>query len=249
MNATIQRTQPRIFPVNSRPDGAVYLVMEECASGHGVLIRQSARTKSKLGRYWRVWVHELLLKLDDKYIKEIMFTSKGVVFVSEKLVDDWVWAITSLLANVVPLGDLPMWQPAHDREGFWRVDKRADLTEIIADITLPDTARKFFTLHGGDYYVELRRSGVGRNKCPLPIGVVMRMVELQVARACYSGGVPINWEVVVRRDQMRRSRELNHQPPKRRRPVKRRVVTVELPRPARKRRRTVRGKPVERGDA
>jgi len=241
---TLLQAPSAMTPVHSKPDGVVYLVMERCAGGYAVLIRKTRRAKAKLGPYWKVQVRELLFKLDEKYVKQVTFSSKGVWFVSERPAGEWIVATQCLLANIVPLAEPPM-TLADDDEGFWKVHPCADLSEIIDKVVLPDAAKRFFTLEGGHGYVKLRRSGVGRNKCTLSISEVRLMVELQVALACTRDGVPLDCDEIWLR-HMRAQRRAAITATPRGRPARRPVATVELPRPPRARRRTVRGASVER---
>lgn len=232
------------MPIYSVDDGKVYLVMEHGTTGF--LIRKSAWARRKLGPYWKVWVRDLLLKLDDKYVKQITISSKGVWFVTDRSVDEWFWAASHLLANVVQLAEPPMNTRGDDHEGYWKVHRHADLTPIIDAVVLPDGASRFFTLVGGCGYVILRRRGVGRKQCPFTIKDVRMMVELQVAQACTRDGVPLNWHEIWWDRHRARFADARAAAAARAR-ESRCIVTVEPP-SRRKRRRTIRGVPVERGD-
>lgn len=246
--AVLQQVQRRTFDVYSKADGVVHLVLEELADGRSIAVKLAEGTKSKLGSYWPVEAHEWLQKLDAKYNPVLSMSARSLRVSSDQPVEKWVGAAVSLLSNIYPLPFIPMVSWSSAEEGYWRVHKFADLSSVIAKVVLPEAANRFYTLHGGSVYVYLKRRGVDRDKCSLPISVVRNMVELQVARECNENGVPLDYERMYLRMLANRRRQYEIERAAAivaRKARKRKVVTVELPPMPRQRKRTRAGIPVE----
>lgn len=188
--------KPRLefpIPVRSVHEGASFLVLEECAGGHGLIVRRS-RHGRKLNRFWTVWAREWLLKLDAKYAIQVTTEKNSVRVVSELPVSRWVGAASHLLANVVPLGEPPMrmyyWK-GREYEGYWKVHPRADLTSIVRNLDLPKALTDFYEVYPFWNSVHFNRYGIEREKCLVPEWEMRMTVELKVALACARDGVPL----------------------------------------------------------
>lgn len=190
--------KPRLefpVPVRSVQEGVSFLVLEECAGGHGLIIRRSSRYGRKLNRFWTVWAREWLLKLDVKYAVQVMIEKNSVRVVSELPAWRWIGAASHLLANIVPLGEPPMrmyyWK-GREYEGYWKVHPHADLTNIIKGLDLPKALTDFYEIYPHWNSVHFSRYGIEREKCLMPEWEMRMTVELKVALACAQNGVPRN---------------------------------------------------------
>lgn len=190
-------TLPPQFPsvIHSKNDGVVYLALRPCADNHGIVISEQPSRKG-LNSFWKVWAREELSKMPAKYVQRIDITKRGVRFVSDRPVDEWIWAAYRLLANVVRLGEPPVrlyeWHNyVEGGERLW-VNPRADLTQIVDNITLPRSMHQHYSLFGGVGSIFIVKRGTSGRNCVFRLREVRQYVEWQIALACHHHGVPLN---------------------------------------------------------